>query len=404
MKQSAAQAYQDYVKKQRYLEGMQRELEEDEARRVEIRNQRNIQELSESRKKAFEEEQRRNRPQGDVDPEDDKQPLRRRPRMQEPADPGGVPDAQRIDDDVPMEAEGLAGQGQHGAAEDKEQGRGQQNIDDVLNAFGNKFFGQQGPKSQKDVAWPSGDVATGHSTERELKDKERLGHELPPRAPEVQKLGFIHDEAKATLRPQFGIAGESNVVPTVEDQIRSDVMFDMFGIVQPGYGEGTDNKMFLQQEQWKDTIQWGRPMFQPNIWLGNLNYQHPMPWQWQNIKHPRDIQKHLNEQIRRTDAEEALILRQGEGSVQAFGRDTPEVILPVSASGLKRDPRTPFEPVIQTQQPWIPLNVPPSKDLERLQGFKRIFSAHRNPRTMERQQHNGGPTLRPRRALEIVLP
>jgi hypothetical protein len=215
-------------------------------------------------------------------------------------------------------------------------------------------------------------------------------------------LGYVHDEARPTLRPQYGIAGGASVVPTSIEQIRSDIEFDLFNLVQPGHGEGSDNKLFLYQEAWKKFIRFVDPTYSPNNWLGPSNYQHPLPWQWQNVKDSSDVTKYLEKIMKHTKENRQLLEKMGESSIHAFGRDIPEVAESMSSSGLQRDKRSVFEPIIHNKDPWTPALSPPGKDLDR-RGFKRLYSAWRDPDAREVQQHNGGPTLRKRRALEVIL-
>lgn len=217
-------------------------------------------------------------------------------------------------------------------------------------------------------------------------------------------LGSVIDESTPSLRPQYGIGGAKSVIPSVEEQVRSDIAFDLFGQVQPGYGEGVNNKLFEYQQAREGKIRYQNPLYEPNTWLGPLNYQHPLPWQWENVKVFSDIAKSLKESADRNQKAVNLIIKMGEGSIRAFGRDTPEVSKSISDSGLKRDSRSPFEPVIQLTQPRQPFYAPVGKDLDRMQGYKRPFSAMRDPDTVERQSENGGPTMRKRRSLEVILP
>lgn len=98
-----------------------------------------------------------------------------------------------------------------------------------------------------------------------------------------------------------------------------------------------------------------------------------------------------------------LMDKMGEASVGAFGRDVGEEPAALSSSGLPRSKRSPFEPVIQNKHSWTPILDPVGKDLDRQRGYKRMFSALRDPDRKERQPLNGGSNWRKRRALEIIL-
>lgn len=244
-------------------------------------------------------------------------------------------------------------------------------------------------------------------------DEKPQGPEGPNNAPPMriqnnsqvdrELMGRVLDHSTPSLRPQYGIAGGESVVPPTIEQIRSDIEFDLFNLVQPGYGEGADNKLFLYQEAWKKFIQFAKPFYSPNNWLGPLNYQHPLPWQWQNVKDSADIARYMKKAAKRMESSARLIANAGEGSLGAFGKDVPEVAHSVSSSGLPRDPRSPFEPVIHNKDPWQPVIDPAGKDLERQRGWKRNFAAWRDPDVPDSQPYNGGPHLRKRRALEVIL-
>jgi hypothetical protein len=272
--------------------------------------------------------------------------------------------------------------------------------DGVSNVAQNNANGAQnnGNQSQRKIT-PWGDDNPGG---REIIDKQKLTYN-EARETTGENIGRVHDESTPSLRPLYGIAGAESVVPSTNAQIRSDLEFDLFSQVQPGHGEGADNKMFLYQQARERGIRYKTPMYDPNVWLGPSNYQHPMPWQWQNVKQMSDIANSLKETAARNEAVVRAIAAVGEGSAQAFGRDVGEIPLAVSDSGLPRDPRSIFEPVIQNSFKWTPVKTAAGKDLDRLHGFKRPYSAQRNPFHPERQIHNGGPVMKKRRALEVIL-
>jgi hypothetical protein len=212
-----------------------------------------------------------------------------------------------------------------------------------------------------------------------------------------------HDYAKPTLRPQFGQIGVSDAVPHPKAQMASDIEFDMFSVVPPGYGEGVDNKMYLYEKAHEDRIRFAPPFYSPGVWLGPLNTQQTMPWQWQTVKHQKDIDGYKNRVSRRIMDGTNYVRSLGESSSGAIGRDVPEYTTNISSSGLRRDRRSPFEPTIHNMHPWTPDVDPPGYALNR-RGMKRLFSPWRDPDVRETQPDNGGPTLRKRRALEVIIP
>jgi len=235
------------------------------------------------------------------------------------------------------------------------------------------------------------------------RDKEGKQHEFDFSKGDKFLNNFDHDESEATLRPRFGIAGPDMVVPPTKEQLRSDLEFDLFSVVAPGFGEGVDNKLYLYEQGNEKYVRFRGPFFNPGQWLGPLNSYHPMPWQWSSVKSSVDVDEYKSRlQSKQLNAIN-VISKHGEGSANAFGRDVPEVPTPLSSSGLPRDARSPFEPVIHNKQPWTPEMEAAGVHLNR-RGLKRSYSAWRDPDTRERQRDNGGPVLRKKRALEVILP
>jgi len=209
---------------------------------------------------------------------------------------------------------------------------------------------------------------------------------------------------KPTLRPRFGTAGVKDVIPSGKEQLRSDLQFDMFSVVGAGYSEGRDNKLFIRQQQREHNILPVGKEYYPNAWDGPSNYQHPMPWQWQNVKDMQHVKAYIDQTMAEKHHMMMTAIKYGEGTAAGFGRDVPEEPLRVSSSGLPRDIRSPFEPVIHNSHPMRPA-VDPAGYLEHKQrGMKRSFSAMRDPFKSEHYRNNNGPILNKRRSLEVVLP
>ena len=137
-----------------------------------------------------------------------------------------------------------------------------------------------------------------------------IGHETAPFLGD-ETVGQKPDEAMSTLRPQYGISGAENAIPHPHEQLRSDLEFDLFSVVPPGYGEGVDNKLYLYQKAHEDYVRFKGPFFSPGPWLGPLNTYHPMPWQWQSVKSTHDINNY--------NARVANRHRQGLATIKAHG-------------------------------------------------------------------------------------
>lgn len=211
------------------------------------------------------------------------------------------------------------------------------------------------------------------------------------------------DRATATLRVKYGISGVPNAIPDPHEQLRSDLEFDLFSVVPPGYGEGVDNKLYLQEKMHNDFVHFREPFYSPGTWLGPLNTLQPMPWQWQTVKSQRDINSyHARVANRRRNALGA-VREHGAASAAAFGRDVSEAPSSISSQGLKRQLMSPYEPINQLKHPWTPDLDPAGYGLNQ-RGFKRLFSPWRDPDVKEVQRDNGGPHLKKSRALEEIIP
>lgn len=202
------------------------------------------------------------------------------------------------------------------------------------------------------------------------------------------------DYAMPTLRPQMPIQDPKSVIPSVRDQIQSNILFDMFSIVQPGFGEGPYNKLFQYETNWFDNVRMqDQPVWWPSQYLGQLNYTSKVPWQWQDVKHPQAVHTHMQEEKMRGDAAGTARAKAKQGSTHALVHDIgfPH---PVSAQGLKRPRESVLEPVIQTHDHWTPVFDPSGLALNK-RGFKSLVSPNRYEMLPENDLHNGIPNVAP---------
>jgi hypothetical protein len=214
--------------------------------------------------------------------------------------------------------------------------------------------------------------------------------------------GPDYHQGEATMRSRYGVVGSDRVIPSGRKQLQSDLLFDMFSIVQPGFGEGRDNKLFNYQEFTQNDLQASGPRYWPRPSMGPSNTQYPMPWQWQPVMDPRKAMAMLVEDAHKAKQVQQLINQTGEASVGALGYDRPEHTSSHSSSELPRDARSYFEPVIQNSDEFHPIHTPAGYRLKN-RGWRRTFSAWREPQIAEHQTMNGGPHLNKRRSLEVIL-
>ena len=222
----------------------------------------------------------------------------------------------------------------------------------------------------------------------------------------MEQMGMATTEAEATLRPQFPLDPLANqVVPTADKQIASDVLFDMFSVVQPGFGQGTDNKLVYENQSRENSVRFKDPMFLPRFEHGNADigaaqHIHPLPWQFQPNGNASQIISHLHRLENKMSKMKRMIKT---ASVGVDTKTLPGTMNTYSSSkGLPRKNKNMLEPVINNRQPWQPVADPAGKDLKK-RGFRQMHSVWSNPFQPELDPMNSGPTLSKRRALDVIL-
>jgi len=189
------------------------------------------------------------------------------------------------------------------------------------------------------------------------------------------------------------------VVPDIDQQIESDVLFDAFDIVQPGFGQGVDNKLFLENERRDRNIRYRQPMYYPNTYQGPLNTTKPAPWQLQPVM-TRDMLVSAFEFFEQKQRDIMESMKKYPSHAPTLPGDGNNYR---SCKSLKRPRENFLEPVIQNHTPMTPVNLPSGlyqKDYD----WRPIYSTWRHPRSTARETTDGGPLLKKKRALEVVLP
>ena len=212
-----------------------------------------------------------------------------------------------------------------------------------------------------------------------------------------------HEPYETDLRPEFAMAKASDVIPSTRKQLESDIRFDMFDHVKPGFGEGMDNKLFLMQEARDKKIVYAPGMHEPGQWIGPTAGVDVPPWQWQRVIPSEQLQRYQQEHQFRMNAGDQLLLRNGPRSSNIMGDDIGYP-MPYSASELKRNKYSPFEPVIRTDMHWQQVREPIGVKLNRKR-MRLETDAQRYPRALDSSvAGQGGVHLSKRRALEVILP
>jgi len=215
----------------------------------------------------------------------------------------------------------------------------------------------------------------------------------------------IRPEAEPSIRPQFALDSLANkVVPTPEKQIQSDVLFDMFSVVQPGFGLGSDNKLNYENDAREKEVHFKDPLYKPRSEqdIGIAQHVHPLRWELQPNDTGGQILAHLAKLEQKMKGMKSLI-RQATavGADGAALPDTTNVI--ASSKGLARHHKNVLEPVIHNRVPWQPVKEAPGYALNQ-RGFRHEHSPWGNPFQRETDRFNSGPVLKKRRALEVILP
>lgn len=207
-----------------------------------------------------------------------------------------------------------------------------------------------------------------------------------------------YDHGRASLRPQFLLGGEDAVRKTAREKMEMDAQFDMFDFVPEGFGLGSHNKMFIQEQNRDRLIRYAEPMFEPRpkdgSELTNDQFDARLMPQMTNT------QNYLIRQMNEMSEMGETVKRQKVSSMNTLADDNNSIR---SSKGLRGRNPSPFEPVIQTRSQWIPTIEPAGVNMKRQ--LKSIFNTQRAPqRHVEYNPHNGMQTLDRRRAMEIILP
>lgn len=205
-----------------------------------------------------------------------------------------------------------------------------------------------------------------------------------------------------TLRPRYGIAGPASVIPSKRDQLKSDVQFDMFSVVQPGFGQGVDNKIFLHNLARDAKIRYTGKMYGPGPYIGPLGGVNPMPWQWQPVKSEAHMDTVPKRELQTLRNEKKLLSAVGQGTALALPSDTG-LNSSTSSSELPRPSNIPLEPIIRNDGKWEPVSDPAGVHTNQ-RTYRPLYDPLRNPRSLSISPENGGPTMSKRSSLQVILP
>lgn len=200
------------------------------------------------------------------------------------------------------------------------------------------------------------------------------------------------DNSTDTLRTLYAEANPQDVVPSKTEQIASDIMFDSFSTVLPGWGLGMQNKMFLMEEEHENKMLYAEPLAEPRPDIGPIGGIDAMPAEWQASISKRNRKKMQADEIREQMLASLLEQRTGSGSLNVLGDDAG-FLRAVSDRGLPRDKESCFEPVVVTGAPWQPVKVPCGYDLRRVLMRKQYDALRAPAKIRPSMAQDGGPTF-----------
>jgi hypothetical protein len=257
-------------------------------------------------------------------------------------------------------------------------------VKDAINGLAPKPSEPKGP-------FNAGSMGPRALTAEQVQQMEKTSElPSPPTPNDVMRLGAT--EANSAL-----------VIPRGLDQIRSDIEFDMFSVVRPGFGLGADNKMFAFENIRDKEIIGKGPLFLPRAYDGPTGGVNTVPVCLQNVVPTTVYEK--NAKINKLLVSAAADTRQntGKGSLNVLGDDYGQ-LTGLSDRGLNRPAESYLEPVIRIDSRWQRPKLEPGY-LSSKRQFRRLFDCLRYPEHVEPHMFmNGGPTMKKARsALEVLL-
>lgn len=224
---------------------------------------------------------------------------------------------------------------------------------------------------------------------------------LPAQTPaDTSGLPPLHDSANPTLRAQFEEAEPADVIPSEKDQLTSDIIFDAFDEVAPGFGLGISNKLFVENELRERKLRHVDNFFprpDPGVPTGVT----PPPWQLQEVL-PVSLVKSFFDKVETRMASMEKTIQNSLAIGKTVHTLPDEVRAVPSSKGLLR-PASILEPVNNNIQRWLPTFDPAGVYLNQ-RGLRHLHSPWNHPYEAEEDSVNSGPTLRRRRSLAINLP
>lgn len=251
--------------------------------------------------------------------------------------------------------------------------------------------GQQIPPSDSDRKLDQGDIIGATPTGYSPSD---IGNAINP-------AKGVLNARNDTLRPMFGMANPMDSIPSTRDQMKSDLIFEDFSIVPPGFGLGVTNKMFLMEEAREKQIIYREPLAEPRTYQGPSGLVQAEPLQWQNSITKRDRGVEVRENEREMARMMLAVQQVGSGSTNVLGNDLG-FGRASSDKGLNRPPESVFEPVIRKPLVMERVRLLTGQQLEGRE-MRRLFEPTRFPERFDvTTALEGGPIMTQGKALAML--
>jgi hypothetical protein len=212
------------------------------------------------------------------------------------------------------------------------------------------------------------------------------------------------DTATPSMRPQYGMEGASAVVPSTAKQLASDLGFDMFSWVNRGYGNGSDNKLYLQQEAHEKLVRYAGDMYGPGAHPGPIGGIAPMPMGWAPVK-PSKFINHTHRKFNRNNRLCMNLYNSAapqNGTALALPDDigSPHMF---SSQELPRKMNSPLEPVYNNYSVFQSVRDAAGMDRKSSTMARSLHDPVRNPYNQPSDTQHGIPHLSRRLGMQEIL-
>jgi len=194
-----------------------------------------------------------------------------------------------------------------------------------------------------------------------------------------------------------------SLIPPSIQQIRSDIEFDMFSVVRPGFGLGVDNKMFLYENIRDKDVIGSEPLYTPRPYNGPSSGVDRVPLLLQDVVPSEVYTANTAANNTLAAAGRNTTRRTGKGSLNVLGDDYGQLDS-ISDRGLNRPPESFLEPIIRTDARWQRPKLQPGF-LSSKREFRKLYDGLRYPEHIAPHMNmDGGPTLKKSRSsLEVLI-